>query len=159
NGPERALLESETDKTILDWSADGRILYSIVKPTPSRELWIYPLTGSQRTPSVLFGVPYRQDQAVFSPDAHSILYRSVENPRRSNAQGDLFLQSFPDKGKRWQITSGGGESPQWRADGREVFYYCNDAIMAADIVPDGSPDTPHKLFAITLPTRISGRNR
>ena len=73
-GQERVLLESSDDKTMLDWSSDGKSLfYSVRKPQPTRELWILPLTGSQRVPAPFSGAPYQQDQAIVAPDSRSVI--------------------------------------------------------------------------------------
>jgi len=43
------------------------------------------------------------------------------------------VQSFPGGGK-WQVSNGGGNSPRWRRDGRELFYYAGDGkLMAAQV--------------------------
>jgi len=153
-GQERVLLESSDDKTMLDWSSDGKSLfYSVRKPQPTRELWILPLTGSQRVPAPFSGAPYQQDQAIVAPDSRSVIYASTETGNRR----DLYLQPLSSSGPRWQITTSGGSDPQWRGDAREFFYFSGSAIMAADVSAQGSPGPPHQLFAVRLPS--SGRNR
>jgi dipeptidyl aminopeptidase/acylaminoacyl peptidase len=153
NGQERLLLDSKEDKTVLDWSSDGKLYYSVLSPKPTRVLWVLPITGGQHTPSALFGAPYRQDYVKASPDGRALLYRSTE----SRNTGDLFLQPLPANSPRWQITHSGGTAPQWRGDGREFFYYANDNLMAVDVSEDGAPGSPKKLFSIQ--TRASaGRN-
>jgi Tol biopolymer transport system component/predicted Ser/Thr protein kinase len=155
-GQERVLLESGDDKSVLDWSSDGKFLfYNVSKPAPDRELWILPLTGSQRVPVPFSGVPYLQDQAAVAPDSRSVVYRSRENGKVL----DLYLQPLPSNGRRWQITTSGGHGPQWRGDGREIFYYSEsvNAVMAADVSAQGSPGPPHQLFPVQLVTM--GRNR
>ncbi|MGO9258249.1 MAG: protein kinase domain-containing protein [Bryobacteraceae bacterium] len=151
-GPERTLLESSEDKTVLDWSSDGKLIYSVLNPKSSRELWVLPLTASQHTPSPLFGVPYRQDEAVVSPDGHAVIYRSQESSRGS----DLYLQPLPN-GQRWQLSTASGGEPQWRGDGREIFYFAHAGMMAAEVSAQGAPGPPKALFPVHTPTQ--GRNR
>ena len=153
-GPERVVLESSDDKTVLDWAADGKSLfYSVRKPKPTRELWILPLSGSQRVPALFSGAPYQQDQVVVAPDSRSAIYASVEN----SYLRDLYLQPLSSNGQRWQITTSGGSDPNWRGDGREIFCYSNGAIMAADVSVRGAPGPLHQLFPIRL--TAAGRNR
>jgi Tol biopolymer transport system component len=153
-GQERVLLESGDDKTVLDWSADGKSLfYSVLKSEPTRELWILPLTGSQKVPAPFSAAPYRQDSAAVAPDSRSVIYSSTEN----GTAAELYLQPMPPNGQRWQITTSGGAGPQWRGDGRELFYYSNDFIMAVDVSTQGSPGPPRKLFPVRAAG--SGRNR
>src|SRR5262245_59978358 len=42
----------------------------------------------------------------------------------SNETGapEIFVQSFPPSGARWRISTGGGLTPRWRADSKELFY-------------------------------------
>ena len=147
SGPERILLESGEDKTLLDWSADGKFLiYSVLRAMSIRELWMLPLTGSQRTPVRLNNAPYRQDQAVIAPDSRSVLHTSAETGNLTFEY--LYLQYLqPYGGRKWQITTA-GTNPRWRGDGREIFYRSSDALMAADVAADGSPATPHPLFPL-----------
>ena len=154
SGQERILLESGEDKTLLDWSADGKFLmYSVLRANPLRELWILPLTGGSRTPVRFNDTPYRQDQAVIAPDSRSVLHTSAETGNL--AWEYLYLQYLePYGGRKWQVTTGAAD-PQWRGDGREIFYRSNDTLMAADIAADGAPAPPHPLF----PLRIRGGAR
>ena len=42
-------------------------------------------------------------------------------------------------GRRWQISVGGGSQPDWRADGRELFYRADDGrIMSVAIRAEGT---------------------
>jgi hypothetical protein len=38
-----------------------------------------------------------------------------------------------DRGGRWQVSSGGGNSPLWSPDGRELFYRNGDATLAVEV--------------------------
>ncbi len=154
SGQERILLESGEDKSLLDWSADGKFLmYSVLRAVPLRELWILPLTGSSRLPVRLNDAPYRQDQAVIAPDSRSVIHTSQET--NDSLFEYLYLQYLqPYGGRKWQIATAGND-PHWRGDGREIFYLSRDGLMAADIAAAGAPAPPHPLF----PLRITGGGR
>ena len=69
-----------------------------------------------------------------SPDGRWLAYVSNESGRL-----EVYVQPFapapqkPPQGK-WQISTGGGNQPRWRADGKELFYQALDTkIMAADV--------------------------
>ena len=32
------------------------------------------------------------------------------------------MQTYPPSGRRWQVSTGGGAHPQWRGDGRALYY-------------------------------------
>jgi Tol biopolymer transport system component len=64
-GQERILLESNEDKTLLDWPSGGKaLLYSVLNAKTGRELWSLPLTGSQRTPSPLLATFRRKNDRL-----------------------------------------------------------------------------------------------
>ncbi len=51
-----------------------------------------------------------------------------------SGKGEIYVRSFPDVNKgKWQVSSGGGNSPLWSPDGRELFYRSGDATMAVEV--------------------------
>jgi len=60
----------------------------------------------------------------------------------------VYVAPFPGMGSKWQISvDPGGTRPQWRKDGRELFYLNNnDDLMAAAV--DGS-GTSFKIGKVT----------
>jgi hypothetical protein len=81
-----------------------------------------------------------------SPDGRWIAYTSSQSGRRL----DVYLQSFPGPGVQVLVSTGGGRTPRWKADGRELYYIAPDfTLMAAAIQPaDSSPGVgvPIRLF-------------
>jgi DNA-binding winged helix-turn-helix (wHTH) protein/Tol biopolymer transport system component len=83
---------------------------------------------------------------AFAPDGHSIAYASNES-----GSEEVYVQPFPPSGTRWQVSRGGGRSPRWRHDGRELFYVDSaGTLMAVPVetrneLPFGPPQP---LFAI-----------
>ena len=63
---------------------------------------------------------------------------------------EVVVQSFPDVGGKWQISTAGGVAPRWRADGKELYFLAPDAtMMAAPISAAGASfeaGTPVPLF-------------
>jgi len=41
------------------------------------------------------------------------------------------VQSFPPSGAKFQISTGGGNAPEWRKDGAELFYVAADQTLTA----------------------------
>ena len=90
----------------------------------------------------------KADQARFSPDGRWIAYNEVESGREQ-----VFVVPFPPSGERWQISPSGGVQPEWRADGRELFYLdTTNALMAVDIrsQPSFAAGPPRRLFQTPL---------
>jgi hypothetical protein len=51
----------------------------------------------------------------------------------------LHVQPFPATGVRWQVSDAGGHQPQWRRDGRELYYVALDKkLIAVEIKASGS---------------------
>ncbi len=125
-----------------DWSRDGKyILYStaselgfVTFPELKDSLFL------RASPSVV-----RNGQ--FSPDGKWVAYASNETGR-----WEIFVTSFPDARGKWQVSTGGGEQPRWRGDGKELFYLSSDGkVMAAPVMAGAKFDagTPTALFQAT----------
>ena len=73
---------------------------------------------------------------------------------------DVFVQPYPATGARWQISTGGGRQPRWRADGRELFFVTNDRkFYAVDVRPGASLEFGAPRFLFDMPSNtISVRN-
>lgn len=139
---------AEGPKPVLDWSRDGRyLLYEERNPKTGQDLMVLPLDGpAPRTPIPFVQTPFDEKDGVFSPDGKWIAYDSNES-----GETEVYIQSFPPSGGKWQVSSGGGSYPRWRGDGKELFYRETPlgSVMAAGI--HTSPgrvdiDPPHRIF-------------
>ena len=54
---------------------------------------------------------------TFSPDGRWLAYASAES-----GVYEVYVRSFPDSGKQWPISTGGGGFPVWSHTGNELFY-------------------------------------
>ena len=63
---------------------------------------------------------------------------------------EVVVQSFPDAGGKWPVSTGGGVAPRWLADGKELYFLAPDAtMMAVPVTTAGTsfePGTPVALF-------------
>jgi hypothetical protein len=136
---------------VFDWSPDGRfILFSTNAPQTSFDLWVLPTEGD-RKPQLFVNTSFEERQGQFSPDGRWVAYQSNESGRF-----EIYVRPFPKSDGQWQISAGGGVSPRWRRDGKELFYIAPDGRLMAAPVAIGrdsfEPGTPVALF----PTRIVG---
>jgi len=63
------------------------------------------------------------------------------------------VQRFPLSGEKWVISSGGGFLPQWRDDGKELFYLtAGGKVMSAELKSDSAFDSlvTKSLFQIDI---------
>src|SRR2546425_10720762 len=98
--------------------------------------------------------PY-ETQGRFSPDSRWVAYASNES-----GQFQIYVQSFPSSGGKWQVSTGGGAQPQWRRDGKELFYLAPDRkLMAVEVNGAGPiflPGSPKPLFEAHVSTIFPG---
>lgn len=128
SAPDSLLLTSPVDKMPRSWSPDGAFL-AYVSIGAREDIWILPLTGS-RTPLPFAQTEFDERDPMFSPDGRSIAYHSDESGRN-----EVYVRPFPKGEGRWLISTGGGATPKWRGDGRELFYEVNREIWAVAITP------------------------
>jgi hypothetical protein len=143
-GAEEVLVESPQDKTVNDWSANGRfILYHSVDPETAQDLWVVPIDGDGK-PWVFLKTGFDERYGQFSPDGRWVAYRSNESGRMEvyirpfAAQADSNGAANPSAGQS-QVSSAGGTFPRWRADGKELYYIGpSGEMMAAPITTTGT---------------------
>jgi Tol biopolymer transport system component len=155
-GNEDLLSKSETDKDGTDWSADGRfVLFDQAGSSGGTDIWILPLFGDGK-PYPLLQSPFSEYQGHFAPDGKWFAYTSNESGRT-----EVYVQSFPPSGGKWQVSTGGGAQPHWRRDGKELFYIATDRkLMAVDVKFGSTFETsaPKALFQ-TQVVRYEAPNR
>jgi eukaryotic-like serine/threonine-protein kinase len=149
---EELLLKSSESKIPSDISRDGRfLLYETLDPKTGVDIWTLPLQGD-RKPFPFLSTTSSEVNAHFSPDGHWVAYASDESGRY-----EVYVRPFsPDSsgadasgaGPKWQVSYGGGDAPQWSADGKELYYTTPDwKVMGVDVTtsPSFQAGTP-KLF-------------
>jgi Tol biopolymer transport system component len=66
--------------------------------------------------------------AAFSPDGKWFAFVADEA-----GHDEVYLARFPDASRKWLVSSGGGNTPIWRRDGRELYYANGKKLMAVDM--------------------------
>ena len=158
-GTVQIILDSDGPKFPSDWSSDRRfLLFSSQWPDyHDMHVWKMQLDATS-APRPLAQHPYAELGAVFSPADGAkgprwIAYTSAETGRY-----EVYVQAFPDGGRRWTASTRGGWLPHWSHDGRELFYVALDGtLMSVALHADGGLQSgaPRPLFATDLrPTAI-----
>jgi serine/threonine protein kinase/Tol biopolymer transport system component len=136
SGPdqEQLLLKPGTDsKWPSDWSRDGRfIIYVQLSQKTQYDLWILPTFGD-RQPRPYLASEFSEFNGRVSPDGRWMSYTSNED-----GSNQVFVQSFPEPGRKVQISKGGGSHARWRNDGKELFYLAADNKLMAVAVKESS---------------------
>jgi Tol biopolymer transport system component len=125
SGADQVLIAKESRSYATDWSSDGRhVLFMTDGGTTGLDVWSYDV--EHRTSSPLLASPFSEALAKFSPDGKWIAYVSDEAQQRQ-----VFVQSFPGGAVKIQISTAGGNEPEWRRDGKELFYLTTDGTLMA----------------------------
>jgi Tol biopolymer transport system component len=144
---EQLLFTDPAVKFPSSWSPDGKyVLFDRIDPQPKGKtaLWVLPMSGDHKA-YPLIATDFNNNFGVFSPEGRWVAYVSNESGRN-----EIYAVAFPNPAARFQISSGGGDNPQWRGDGKELFYTDPDnKIVAVDLASHGDTleiGTPHALW-------------
>ena len=133
------------------WSRDGKYIVCDKNggPRTKVDLWILPTTPGEQ-PFPYLATEFEEAHAQFSPDGRWIAYTSNESGR-----AEVYVQSFPIGGGKWQVSTTGGDQAQWRSDGKELLYIAadNSLMTVAVSTSDSGIDVgrPTNLFAALIP--------
>ncbi len=168
----------KNDGTIFQRSADGRGDAREIASTPSG-LWAWQWSKDStwliagtiggdtnvdiirvdvgaKTPTPMIATPNADDMPALSPDNRWLAYTSDESGRY-----EVYVRPLSGDG-RWKISTGGGGTPFWRRDGRELYFITPQNRLMA--VPVQTSDTvftsgaPVALFRADFPSWDTQRN-
>jgi tRNA A-37 threonylcarbamoyl transferase component Bud32 len=112
-----------------DWLRDGSALLVTEQAGSNRgDILIQPKDGSAPQPYAATSAD--ETAARISPDGRWVAYTSDET-----GQAEVYLDSYPQRRQRTLVSSGGGVHPVWRADGRELYYWRDGALVAVQLAP------------------------
>jgi Tol biopolymer transport system component len=124
---ERALAKLAGNGWPLDWSPDGRVVLHL----QGDAVWIVPRDGTAPSRYLTANVGV----ARFDSEGKWVAYVTSE----TGQQSDVYVRPFPGPGPARRVSGAGGAEPQWRRDGRELFYVAPDGtLMAVPVSTDGS---------------------
>jgi dipeptidyl aminopeptidase/acylaminoacyl peptidase len=107
------------------WSGGGNLFaYTATGAGTRTDIWILPIGGAAE-PTPFLATEFNETLPAISPDGRWIAYVSDETGDR-----EVFIRSYPDDGTAMQVSVGGGTSPVWSRDGRELYYIQKTAMMA-----------------------------
>jgi Tol biopolymer transport system component len=111
-----------------DWSRDGRkLLVSAQRRVTGFDIEaVDPLGGGAFVPIVKTSA--NEINGRLSPDGKWLVYESDDGGR-----GEIYLTNFPEATARWQVSTGGGRTPYWSADGAAILFLHQDRILTAPV--------------------------
>jgi Tol biopolymer transport system component len=143
-GKKQLILDTGVDIWPTGLSPDGSILLYGQGQGPEQagsRLWVYPMSGNVPPYRLLEGEA-EENEARFSPDGRQVAYISNESGRN-----EVYVVPFSSStsnrtatgSRKLQISTSGGRRPNWRRDGKELFYVANDgALMSVSVTRKGS---------------------
>ena len=134
-GSEELVYESDKNKYPGSISPDGKHLtFSMTSTDTGVDVWVLPLS-SDKEPYIFAGGEFSQHDGMFSPDGRWMAYMSDESKR-----AEVYVTPFPDPGRKWQVSTDGGDNPIWSLDGKKLYFQGRGgAVTVVDI--DTSGDT------------------
>lgn len=138
--------------TATDWSANGR--YLIVdretgEDAPYRSIAAHDLSADSLI--ALVEVAADAQEGTLSPDMRWLAYRSSES-----GTSEILVRPFLRPGRPIPVSLEGGRSPQWRADGRELYFEAPDGRIMAAAVTGGAD---FEVNSLTMLFRAPGWTR
>jgi Tol biopolymer transport system component len=136
-------------KEPISWSADGKSII-FEQPDPKTGWDLYVLSADGANPPVPFLHASGLERfGVVSPDGRWIAYYSDEAGRM-----ELFIQSFPAPGAKYQVSNGGVvyNNTRWTRGGKELMFVAADGftVMATEVSTGASfrAGEPRALFKL-----------
>jgi eukaryotic-like serine/threonine-protein kinase len=133
------------------WLADGQVLFS--QTTSDAGYGIWTTSVDQKSPKPILETRHNELQAAISSDGRWMAYTSDQSGRY-----EIYVQDFPTGARQTLVSTNGGMQPQWRGDGRELYYIQADGtLMQAAVTGSGRFDfaAPTALFKTAIPTMLN----
>jgi len=144
SGEDELLLRSREGQVVLPdtFRPDGAEML-ITEASGSMGIFRFRLESREIDSAFLDGA-WSEWSAAFSPDGRFVAYSSTENGAE-----DVFVTTYPEPTGKWQLSMDGGSGPVWSADGSEVYFASQGAVIAVPIDRGGDgirPGLPRQLF-------------
>jgi hypothetical protein len=107
-------------------------------------------TAEPRRSARFLATRFNEVQGRLAPNQRWLAYASDESGRF-----EVYVRPFPSGTEQWTISVSGGMQPEWRSDGKELFYLSQDGqLMSVPVTTDGatfSAEAARALFRVDVP--------
>lgn len=123
-GQPQPLTQSNNQQIAWSFSGDGkRLAFVELSLATGADIWTLPVeTGGSGLragkPEVFLQTSFHERSPMFSPDGRWIAYQSNESGKYA-----VYVQAFPDRHGKRQISGDTGTNPAWSRDGHELFFW------------------------------------
>jgi len=130
--PPQALTRTNHAQLPFSFSGDGQLLSFQELNASGQEawnLWTVPVqiddSGVRAsTPQPFLVTAFDEREITLSADRRWVAYSSDDSGRR-----EIYVRAFPDDGRKWQVSTGGGNHPQWSRVPQELFFQAADGLI------------------------------
>jgi len=132
DGHDSLLVKTTAHETVwpTSWSSDGHFLvYTLMTGygTLGGTTWVYDFTRHAATRAI--GMQGGTLEAAISPNNAWLMYRSNET-----GTWEVYARPFQRDGEPIRVSTSGGRSPMWNANGREIFFQAPDGyVMVSEV--------------------------
>jgi len=121
----------------------------VLEPDADEHIALF--TFEDQSFEVLIDSPFLDSEGRIAPDGRWLAYTSTETGRF-----EVYVVPFLGKGDKYQVSTEGGNGPEWDPKGEKLFYMSlSGDLMSVDVDLDNRPTigVPRKLFNIRRPPR------
>jgi len=135
-----------------EWTPDGRY-FAVATGGAAGDIYLLPGEGTAQTRKLmpLVKTQFNERGVRFSSNGKFFSYTSDESGKDEAYVRPFDPQTGTSPGGQWMVSKGGGVSPHWRADGKEMFYVAPDGAMMSveiDMKNGFQPGVPKQLFKL-----------
>jgi serine/threonine-protein kinase len=116
------------------FTQDGaRVLFTRFRDYADQDVFSVGLDGGAIEP--VLTEAHAEMRPAVSPDGRWLLYQSDQSGRL-----EVYLRPFPDvMAARWPVSTSGGTSAAWNADGSELYFVEGTVLQAVTFAPGPTP--------------------
>ena len=124
------LYASANAKFPFSWTPDGKtVLFHEVESQQGGDILALPTEGD-RVPVPIIQSEFFEVEPAVSPDGRWLAYSSNES-----GEFEVYVTTFAQAERKWQISNSGGRQPTWTKNGAEIVYITAtwDTLVAAQV--------------------------
>jgi eukaryotic-like serine/threonine-protein kinase len=145
SGEPKVLVATPDNEFGYDWSDDGKYLIYARCSRGQCDLWYLRRKEGQGDfeAAPFIQSPFDDFSADFSPDGRFLAYTSNDS-----GKNEVYVQRFPQRTGKRQVSTKGGSQARWSKDGEELFYVEDATLIAVAVttVPNLSLGPATRLF-------------
>jgi len=130
-GDDQLVYMSSFNKSMVDWSPDGRQLLFFGPQARGNAISLIDAAARDSSkPAVWSGSAFLPSNPQFSPDGRWIAFSSTESGRP-----EIYVAPVSGAGGKVIVSTSGGIQPRWSRDGKEIFYLTlpRNALMTVPV--------------------------